>query len=78
MYVKNKITFKGEFEMLSAREKQVVIGIINENSVTEIAELLKLKANTISTIKKNVYYKLRVYSEIAIVKLAIKEGVIVL
>ncbi len=70
------LAFKGVFEKLSARERQIVIEIINEKQVIEIADLLNLKSNTISTFKKNIYFKLRVYSEIGIVKLAIKEGVI--
>lgn len=73
---KKLIKFKGLFEKLSARERQIVIEIMNEKTVTEIACLFNLKTNTISTIKKNIYFKLRVYSEIGIIKLAFKEGII--
>lgn len=73
---KDVFELKGSFDILSSREKQVVIEILNESKVTEIAKSLKLKPNTISTIKKNIFYKMKVYSEIGIVKIAFKEGII--
>ncbi|MFM1776082.1 MAG: Bacterial regulatory protein luxR family [Bacteroidota bacterium] len=73
---KVEVKLKGEFEKLSSREKQIVAAIIKEERVTDIAFALGLKMNTISTVKKNIYYKLKVHSDIGIYRLAVKEGVI--
>jgi len=42
---------------LSKREKEVCDLLINGNTTTEIAKVLNIKSNTVSTIKKTIYYK---------------------
>lgn len=64
------------FSKLSKREKQIALAIIDEKKVIDIAYMLALKCNTISTFKKNIYYKLGVKSDIGLYKLALKEGII--
>ena len=67
---------KGDFEKLSKRERQIAFALINEKSTTEIAALLGLKRNTVSTFKKIIYHKMGVRSEIGLFKLALNEGMI--
>ena len=43
------------FSKLSRREKQIALAIIDEKKVLDIAYMLALKCNTISTFKKNIY-----------------------
>lgn len=64
------------FSKLSKREKQIALAIIDEKKVIDIAYMLALKCNTISTFKKNIYNKLGVKSDIGLYKLAVKEGII--
>lgn len=42
---------------LSNRETEVCNLLLAGNSTTKIAELLKIKCNTVSTIKKSIFYK---------------------
>ena len=53
---------------LSAREKEVAFHIIEGASTNLIAQLMAIKANTVSTIKKNIFTKLAVDSEVALYK----------
>ena len=63
----------GIFSSLSLREWQVLISMLNGLSIKEIAYQLKLKSNTISTYKKNIYYKLRIRTQIELFQLLLKE-----
>jgi len=42
---------------LSTRENEVCNLLLTGNSTTKIAELLKIKCNTVSTIKKSIFFK---------------------
>lgn len=55
-------------QQLSPREKQIAIYLFNGESVKNIATELGLKANTISTFKKNIFFKLQVESLIGLFK----------
>ena len=48
----NSITNK-----LSKREKEVCYLLLNGNKTNEIAKVLNIKSNTVSTIKKTIYTK---------------------
>ena len=62
LYLKNKYK-------LNKREIDVINLIIEENSTTRIAEILGLKSNTISTIKKSIFLKMQINSTIGLYKL---------
>ena len=53
---------------LSAREKEVAFHIIEGASTNSIAQLMAIKANTVSTIKKSIFTKLAVDSEVGLYK----------
>jgi len=53
---------------LSAREKEVAFHIIEGSSTNSIAQILSIKPNTVSTIKKSIFNKLSVDSEVALYK----------
>jgi DNA-binding CsgD family transcriptional regulator len=57
---------------LNKREVDVITLIIKENSTSKIASLLGLKSNTISTIKKSIFLKLQVDSNIGLYKLVME------
>jgi DNA-binding NarL/FixJ family response regulator len=42
---------------LSSRETEVCDLLLTGNSTTKIAEALKIKCNTVSTIKKSIFFK---------------------
>jgi DNA-binding CsgD family transcriptional regulator len=42
---------------LSTRETEVCNLLLTGNSTTKISELLKIKCNTVSTIKKSIFFK---------------------
>jgi two-component system invasion response regulator UvrY len=54
---------------LSLREREVAFHIIEGKSTNAIAQLLAIKPNTVSTIKKSIFTKLGVVSEVGLYKL---------
>ncbi len=56
---------------LSPREREVAILIIGGVATTAIAERLGVKSNTISTLKKKIFVKLNVESEVGLYKMLI-------
>ena len=54
---------------LSPREREVAFHIIEGTSTNSIAKLLAIKPNTVSTIKKNIFTKLSVDSEVGLYKI---------
>jgi DNA-binding NarL/FixJ family response regulator len=64
------------FKNLTNREWQI-ISLLNEGFRTvEIANKLNIKPNTVSTIKKNSFLKLKVNNILSLHKLSYKEGVL--
>jgi DNA-binding CsgD family transcriptional regulator len=53
---------------LSPREREVAFHIVEGNSTNSIAQTLAIKPNTVSTIKKSIFTKLAVDSEVALYK----------
>jgi DNA-binding NarL/FixJ family response regulator len=53
---------------LSTREKEVAFYIIEGTPTNSIAQKLAIKPNTVSTIKKNIFIKLGVDSEVGLYK----------
>ena len=54
---------------LSPREREVAFHIIEGTPTNSIAKLLAIKPNTVSTIKKNIFTKLSVDSEVGLYKI---------
>lgn len=54
---------------LSPREKEVAFHLIEGASTNSIAQVLAIKPNTVSTIKKNIFTKLGVDSEVGLYKI---------
>lgn len=63
LHIKNRLT---------KREVEVITLIIEEKTTTNIASILGLKSNTISTIKKSIFLKLQVDSNIGLYKLVME------
>ena len=57
---------------LSTREKEVAFHIIEGTSTNSIAQKLAIKPNTVSTIKKNIFIKLGVDSEVGLYKILMR------
>lgn len=55
---------------LATRERQVFDFIVKGMRTKEISDELKIKANTVSTIKKVIFRKLKVNSNIELFKIA--------
>ena len=53
---------------LSPREREVAFHIVEGNSTNSIAQILAIKPNTVSTIKKSIFTKLCVDSEVGLYK----------
>ena len=64
------------FKKLSSREMQVTLAIIDEMCTSEIGKNFRIKSNTVSTVKKNIFIKLNVKSDIVLYKLALKEALV--
>ncbi len=52
-----EITMSIDLIKLSNRETEVCNLLLTGNSTNKIAELLNIKCNTVSTIKKSIFYK---------------------
>jgi len=63
-------------ELLSDREYQVMIGIANGKSVSEIANDLSLSVNTISTYRSRILEKMRLKNNADIIHYAIQYGLV--
>ncbi len=64
------------FTTLSAREMQVLMLLVSEKRVQDIAEQLFLSPKTISTYRSRLLLKLGVDNDIALARLALQHGVI--
>jgi DNA-binding NarL/FixJ family response regulator len=60
-------------EKLTKREIEISLLILEGESTNAIAKKLGMKYNTVSTIKRMIFLKLGIHSEIALYK-AMKEG----
>jgi DNA-binding NarL/FixJ family response regulator len=60
-------------EKLTKREIEISLLILEGESTNAIAKKLGIKSNTVSTIKRMIFLKLGIHSEIALYK-AMKEG----
>lgn len=64
------------FDLLSQREMQVLIMIAEGNKTNKISEILNLSPKTISTYRARLFEKLDVSSDIELLHLAMKYGVL--
>jgi DNA-binding NarL/FixJ family response regulator len=62
--------------ILSPREKEVVIAIAKGHSSSEISNMLFISINTVETHRKNIFFKLNVTSTAQLIAIAIKLGLI--
>lgn len=49
-----------QLQLLAKREREVFLLLVSGQSTTQIAIELGLKSNTISTIKRNIFFKLKI------------------
>lgn len=73
--IKHQNIKKSIFKNLTERELEIFLMILNGMKTTEIAKSLTLKSNTISTFKKNIFFKVNVSSDFQLFELAHKENV---
>lgn len=73
--IKHQNIKKSIFKNLTERELEIFLMILNVMKTTEIAKSLTLKSNTISTFKKNIFFKVNVSSDFQLFELAHKENV---
>ncbi|WP_312766460.1 response regulator transcription factor [Epilithonimonas sp.] len=62
--------------ILSPREKEIVVAISKGYSNTEISQMLFISVNTVETHRKNIFFKLNVTSTAQLIAIAIKLGMI--
>jgi DNA-binding NarL/FixJ family response regulator len=68
--IKQNINHNELVETLATRERQVFDFIVKGLRTKEISDKLNIKANTVSTIKKVIFRKLNVNSNIELFKIA--------
>ena len=64
------------FELLSGREMQITLMVINGRKVPEISENLSLSPKTVNSYRYRIFDKLNVSNDVGLTKLAIKYGII--
>lgn len=74
-------TLKGKsdtspFSLLSTREMQVVLMLVNASTVADIARKLHLSDKTVSTYRYRVFGKLRIKNNVELIRLAMQHGVL--
>jgi DNA-binding CsgD family transcriptional regulator len=60
-------------DKLSPREKEVATYIANGVSTNEIAKILGVKSNTVSTFRKKIFIKLNIATNVEIYKIFLKD-----
>ena len=60
-------------DKLSPREKEVAIYIANGVSTNDIAKILGVKSNTVSTFRKKIFIKLNIATNVDIYKIFLKD-----
>ena len=70
------LTITSPFTILTKREKEVLILMLQGAQVKEISASLELKSNTISTFKKSILSKTGVSNNIELFKLAQKHNIL--
>ena len=65
-----------EFELLTSREKEILQLIAEGNSTKEIANMLYISTNTVSTHRKNLMEKLDLHNVAQLTQYAISKGLI--
>ena len=70
------LTITSPFSILTKREREVLILILQGAQVKEISASLELKSNTISTFKKSILSKTGVSNNIDLFKLALEHKII--
>lgn len=65
-----------DYRLLTQREREVLPLLANANTNNEIAETLFLSPNTIQTYRQRIMKKLELHNGMAIVKYAIKKGIV--
>lgn len=64
------------FERLSARELEILQKLTEGNKVPEIARLLSLSPKTVATYKYRIYEKLGTRSEVGLLRMAMRHGLL--
>lgn len=64
------------FDLLSEREKQVAMMVVNCKSIQEIADTLFVSTKTINTYRYRIFEKLGIDSDVKLTHLAIRHGLI--
>jgi len=64
------------FDMLSGREMQITLMVINNQKVKEISAALSLSPKTVNSYRYRIFEKVNVKGDVELTKLAIKHGVI--
>ena len=70
------LTITNPFAVLTKREKEVLILMLQGVQVKEISASLELKSNTISTFKKSILSKTGVSNNIELFKLAQEHNIV--
>jgi DNA-binding CsgD family transcriptional regulator len=60
-------------DKLSPREKEVAVYIANGVSTNDIAKILGVKSNTVSTFRKKIFIKLNIATNVEIYKIFLKD-----
>ncbi len=60
-------------DKLSPREKEVATYIANGVSTNDIAKILGIKSNTVSTFRKKIFIKLNIATNVEIYKIFLKD-----
>jgi len=64
------------YDTLTAREREVLQLVVEGNSTNEIAELLSISVRTVDTHRSNLMRKLKLNSQIELVRFALKRGIL--
>lgn len=61
---------------LTAREKEILVMVLNEQSSAAIASQLELSVRTVETHRKNIYRKTDTFNLVGLTKYAIRKGML--
>ncbi len=78
IHLKSTLTInENNEELLSEREKEILVLVCKEYSSSQIAEKLFISVGTVDTHRKNILIKLGVTNTVGLVKYALKNGLLI-
>jgi len=73
---RTRTTIQDPYDTLTSREREILQLVVEGNSTNDISALLTISARTVETHRANLMHKLKIASQVELVRFAIKKGIL--